>query len=113
MGSTALLGRALLKHQWEYKDLSLPLEFTAKLKDRIFLLPKWTPEPPCVTFDKMFSRHLQEEGEDGWVTDGPTDLDSLQEAGCVHREFRIEGAFLAIQVYRYESVRVRLKRLIG
>jgi hypothetical protein len=99
--------------QWEYKEITVPLKFTAKLSDRILFSPVWTPEPPRVTFNQIISKHLQKEGADGWVTDGPTDLDSLQEAGRVNRKFKIEGALLATQIYTYESVRLGLKRPIG
>jgi hypothetical protein len=80
--------------QWEYKDITIPLNLTERLTDK-----KVRPQVA-----RVISAHLDDERRQGWQPDEPVDLSSLRARD------RIQFRFRWFSGPTYLSATIRLKR---
>jgi len=85
--------------QWEYRDLVIPLEASA----RVFMD---FPEEARQRFQEVVQEHIARVAGEGWEADGPTDFDTLKAAGQIEEVRHRRFGHLTV----YGSVTVRLRR---
>lgn len=100
---------------WEYKDLYVKLDLMIEHKfgprDPSFMTPR-----EDATYTRLVREALQDEAQEGWQPEGPTDWWSLmqQDRAFVH----YEGGFLQSLVAKppvwiFEGVSLRLRRPVA
>ena len=100
-----------IPRHWEYKDLIVRFprdgftdinESRPKLYNAVVQLA-----------DPLILAHLQQEGQQGWQAEGPTEFRTLDQLKLVQKRKRIVLALTAsAERFTYEQVTIRLKRLV-
>ena len=99
-----------ITRRWEYKDIKIQFPrdgFTNIQSD----VPKRYDKVVKLA-NQIILAHIQQEGNDGWQADGPTDFITLDNLGLVEKRERFSFALtLTATRTNYEYATIRLKRL--
>jgi hypothetical protein len=96
--------------RWEYKDIEIQFPKDGFTNIQSDVPQRYDKVVPLA--NRIILARIQQEGQDGWQADGPTDFRTLDNLGLVKKRERFSFA-LTMTATRttYESATVRLKRL--
>lgn len=88
---------------WQYKEATVPLNFSGN----------WRAGHPETReqFNRIVLTTLQQEGQEGWQADEPTDFDSMFQSQRIKTHSPLSALWSTGPIV-LDSVTVRLKRLV-
>ncbi len=99
-----------IPRRWEYQDIEIKFPKDGFTDIQSDVPKRYDKVIPLA--NRIILARIQQEGEDGWQADGPTDFRTLDNLGLVKKRERFSFA-LTMTATRttYESATIRLKRL--